>query len=93
MKFLILGATGMGGHLVATYLKERGHEVDGYSRNKFGNINSIIGDVRDIRFLSKCINNGYYDSVINLCGLLNNDCEEDKEGGNIYKWIFASLIS
>ena len=32
MRFLVLGASGMAGHTVSIYLKERGHHVAGFSR-------------------------------------------------------------
>ena len=34
MKFLVLGASGMAGHVIAIYLKEQGHDVIGFSRRK-----------------------------------------------------------
>ena len=34
MKFLVLGCNGMVGHVVSLYLKENGHDVIGYARNK-----------------------------------------------------------
>lgn len=78
MKFLVLGHTGMAGHLIATYLKEQGHEVDGYGRRAVIGIKTIIGDAMDTEYLEQVIRKGNYDVVVNCIGILNNDAEEHK---------------
>lgn len=78
MKFLVLGHTGMAGHLIATYLKEQGHEVEGYGRREVIGIKTIIGDAVDTEYLEKVIYKGNYDVVVNCIGILNNDAEEHK---------------
>ncbi len=79
MKFLILGVSGMAGHIIATYLKERKHEVVGYSRRKVLAIKCIQGDARDLLKLEKVIVNGNFDVVVNAIGVLNQFAETDKE--------------
>lgn len=78
MKFLILGASGMAGHTIAIYLKERGHEVVGLTRRPIKFCNNIIADVSDFEQLKKFINNDEYDFIINAVGLLNSDADENK---------------
>lgn len=78
MKILVLGATGMAGHTIAIYLKERGHEVTGFSRRQFKYCNTIIGDANDFVFLKKIIEENKYDAVINAIGILNQDAENKK---------------
>lgn len=77
MKFLVLGCNGMAGHMISLYLKEQGHEVTGYARQKSRFVNSITGDATNYDLLKKVIFEGYYDSVINCVGLLNQDAEND----------------
>ena len=41
MKFLVLGASGMAGHIICIYLKEQGHDVTGFSRREIPFVKSI----------------------------------------------------
>ncbi|MBK5484112.1 sugar nucleotide-binding protein [Peribacillus sp. TH16] len=78
MKFLVLGATGMAGHVIAIYLKDKGHEVTALTRRKFLYCKNIIADVTDLPLLKETIIKGEYDAVINCIGILNQDAEENK---------------
>lgn len=80
MRFLVLGASGMAGHVISIYLKEQGYDVTGYSRRVNPSIESIAGDVRDIKKLEQVIIRGHFDAVINAVGILNQFAEMDKEG-------------
>lgn len=79
MRFLVLGASGMAGHVISIYLNEQGHQVDGFSRRPIDYVNSINGDVRDTEKLKQLIEHGCYDAVINAVGVLNQFAEADKE--------------
>lgn len=77
MRFLVLGATGMAGHLVSVYLFERGHEVWGFSRRKAGFLErSLVGDAFDTDSLEKAISESRPEVVVNCIGLLNTDCDK-----------------
>ena len=78
MRVLILGATGMAGHVIAIYLKEQGHEVTALTRRDFPYCENIIADVTDLPVVTKIIKNGNYDAVINCIGILNEFAEENK---------------
>lgn len=78
MKILVLGATGMAGHTISIYLKERGHDVTAFSRRGFKYCNNINGNIIDFPFLNSIIEEGNYDGVINAIGILNNNAEENK---------------
>lgn len=80
MRFLILGCNGMAGHMIAIYLKEKGHNVTGYARKKSSYVNTIMGDVTDFAKVVETITNGKYDSVINCVGILNQFAEADHAG-------------
>lgn len=77
MKILVLGATGMAGHLIVLYFKEQGYEVTAFSRRPVPFCHGIIGDVRDLSFLRSVLISGEYDIVINCIGILNKNAEEN----------------
>lgn len=77
MKFLVIGCNGMAGHTISLYLKEQGHDVTGFAREKSRFINTIIGDVVEIELLKDVVLKGNYDSVINCVGILNQFAEND----------------
>lgn len=96
MKFLILGCNGMAGHMISLYLKEQGHNVDGFARSRSLIIDTIIGDVRDNGLLKDTIAGGGYDAVINCIGILNQYAENDHEAAvylNAYLPHFLSMIT
>jgi dTDP-4-dehydrorhamnose reductase len=77
MNILVLGATGMAGHTIALYFKEKGHNVVAYSRSSFPYCDNIVGDVFDKDRLIYVLQNVKYDVVINCIGILNNDAAEN----------------
>lgn len=77
MKILVLGATGMAGHTISLYFKEKGHDVVAYSRSSFGYCENIIGDVFDKYRLADVLVKGRFDAVINCIGILNNNAEDN----------------
>ena len=80
MRFLVLGASGMAGHTVSIYLKERGHHVVGFSRKRVSFLKEqVVGDARDEVLLAEAISEGEFDVVINCVGVLNQYAERDPE--------------
>lgn len=78
MRFLVLGCNGMAGHTISLYLKEQGHDVIGFAREKSKYVDSVVGDARNIDFITSIISDGKYDTVINCIGILNQFAEENK---------------
>lgn len=76
MKFLVLGATGMAGHMITCYLRENEHQVTTYSRTSFHDGEGVTGNIMDSSFLRKLIV-GDYDVVINCIGVLNEACDKE----------------
>lgn len=70
----------MAGHVISLYLKEQGHNVTGFAREKSRFVNTIVGDASDFDLLRTIIYTGAYDSVINCVGLLNQFAEKDHAG-------------
>lgn len=79
MKFLVLGCNGMAGHVISLYLKEKGHEVIGFAREKSKLVDNYLGDVRELEKIKNIIQEGHFDSVINCIGILNQFAENNKE--------------
>ncbi|WP_289058896.1 SDR family oxidoreductase [uncultured Mesotoga sp.] len=79
MKFLVLGAAGMAGHTISTYLSEKGHDVIGFDRVKGQHSKFVVGDARNVEFIRGIITQGRFDSVINCIGILNQFAEENRE--------------
>lgn len=78
MRILVLGSTGMAGHTITLYLQESGFDVTAFSRRPFNYCKNIIGDVTDFDYISKIINEGNYDAIINSVGILNQNAEDNK---------------
>lgn len=77
MKILVLGATGMAGHTISLYFKEKGHDVTAYSISPFPCCTNIIGNAFDTENFKNIISNGDYDAVINCIGILNQAADEN----------------
>lgn len=67
----------MAGHVISLYLKEHGHDVVGFARQKSRFIHTIVGDATDFILLRNAVVDGEYDSVINCVGFLNQFAESD----------------
>lgn len=77
MKILVLGATGMAGHTIALYFKERGNNVIAFSRTPFPYCDNIIGDIFDTEKIKSLLLDEDFDVVINCIGILNQDAENN----------------
>lgn len=78
MNILVLGASGMAGHMIATYLIEKNYQIFTLSGHKPYDSNTVILDVENIAQLVDYLNSHNFDIVINCIGLLIKECEENK---------------
>lgn len=78
MKFLVLGANGMAGHIISLFLKEKGHDVFGFDIRKPKYVEGVAGNALNTEFVRQLITDGNYDSVINCIGILNQFAEQNK---------------
>lgn len=78
MKFLVLGAGGMAGHIISVYLNEKGHDVTGFALNQLTFCKTEVGDAQDKHLLTDIIGKGKFDSVINCIGILNQFADRNK---------------
>ncbi len=93
MKFLVFGCNGMAGHLISLYLKEQGHEVLGFAREKSRFIDSVAGDAMDSCFIRELVGVNKFDSVINCIGLLNQFAENNKAGAVFLNSFFPHFLA
>ncbi|WP_071392696.1 SDR family oxidoreductase [Bacillus tuaregi] len=93
MNILVLGSTGMAGHIISIYLKEKGHNVTAFSRRRFKYCDNIIGDVTDFSFLKGIIVKGNYDVVINAIGILNKDADINKSAAILLNGYLPHYLS
>lgn len=78
MKILVLGASGMAGHIITLYFKEQGYDVTGFTRRPINYCKNIIGDAMNIADIKAALASDNYDIVINCIGILNQFAEENK---------------
>ena len=79
MRFLVLGASGMAGHVIALYLQEQGHKVVGFARRRVPEIEEfIVGDAREEKSLCNALDASNADMIVNAIGILNKDANANK---------------
>lgn len=93
MKFLVLGTSGMAGHMIGLYLKEKGHEVVGCSRKKVDFVDSCCCDARDTDKITALIEQGNYDAVVNCIGILNQFAEGNNEAAAYLNGYFPHFLA
>lgn len=79
MRVLVLGSSGMAGHMICLVLESLGYDVTGFARKDNGLIKTVTGDALQTEHLDKVISDGKYDAVINCIGILNSDAEHQKD--------------
>lgn len=77
MKYLVLGAGGMAGHMITHYLLEQGEEVEGLERRELSYCKTYNMDATHFDELQKIIEQNNYDIIINCIGLLNQNAEDN----------------
>lgn len=77
MNILVLGATGMAGHIISIYLSQIGYNVHTFSRSSFPFCYNIVGNICDNNDFLKKIDLNNYDVIINCIGILNQNAENN----------------
>lgn len=78
MKILVLGASGMAGHVITLYFKEQGYDVTGFTRRPVSYCKNVLGDAMNPQEIKNAIMGEDYDVVINAIGVLNQNAEDHK---------------
>lgn len=79
MSILVLGAGGMAGHVVTTYLREQGFEVETLSATHALDKQTHLIDVTDTKKFKAFLQTKTYDVVVNCIGLLVKPSDEHKD--------------
>lgn len=74
-KIVVLGITGMAGHVVKTYLDECNYDVYGAARSAVNTNKTISLDVSDFKKLEEWLDEVNPDVIVNCIGILNKDAE------------------
>jgi dTDP-4-dehydrorhamnose reductase len=78
-KVLVIGASGMAGHVVATHLGERGYEISTLAaHNKFNN-ETVLIDVTNRTVFEKYLDENSFDVIVNCAGMLVKASDERKD--------------
>ncbi len=93
MKFFVLGCNGMAGHTISLYLKEQGHTILGFDRQKSKYVDSVAGDAMNMGLIRNLITNGQYDAVINCIGILNQFADENKAQATFLNAYFPHFLA
>lgn len=78
MKLLILGASGMAGHMLVDYFQRQGKHQVFYTTRDTRNKGGLVLDASDISTAEKLMEIVRPDVIINAIGVLNHFAEEDK---------------
>lgn len=79
MKIMIIGSGGMLGHMVTTYLDEKGYDIVDVSKSKKCREQSILMDVTNIGAFSEFLSQNVFDAVVNCAALLPAMCTNVQE--------------
>lgn len=93
MKVLVLGISGMAGHVIALKLLEAGYEVIGLSRKPGKLCKSIACDASNLNEVRRHIESGDYDLVVNCVGVLNQEAEQNPSRAIILNSALPHLIA
>ncbi len=93
MRFLILGSSGMAGHIVSAYLGQQGHTVTGFARTSSPIRRTILGDASDSQKLRQVLHTEPFDCVINCIGVLNRAVDADISQGIYLNSLLPHLIA
>lgn len=76
---LVIGASGMAGHVIAHFLREANHTVDTLSGHNKMDDDTIILDVTNKEEFETFLDKNHYDIIINSIGLLVKHSEDRKD--------------
>jgi len=91
MNVLVLGSTGMAGHLIADYLFESGCEITTMNRRSTFMHRNIVVNFEDLEFFRK-FDYSAFDYVINCIGILNKNCDLNKSEAVFINSFFPHII-
>ena len=92
--YLIAGVNGMAGHVIAQYIKEKGHAVSGFARKKSPICRTITGDARNRNDMENLLDEAMRcDVVVNCIGILNKHVDAKLSDGIYLNSVFPHLLA
>lgn len=79
MKVLVLGGSGMAGHVISTYLREQDFDVETLSETRRLDSCTHLINVNDAALFSSFLTSSNYDIVINCIAILGKQCDERQD--------------
>ena len=79
MNILVLGASGMAGHVISLVLRENGFDVDTLSSKNLLDKDTVLIDVMNLKELQNFLERKKYEVVINCIGVLVKQSDERKD--------------
>ncbi len=79
MNILVIGATGMAGHVITTYLKEKQHKVSTLAHSHPYDEETVLMDITHTTELKNYLRTHEFDAVINCVGMLIQAAENHKD--------------
>lgn len=92
MKVLVLGASGMAGHVLTCSLMECGNEVTGFARKELSFCRTVCGDATDRKDLKRVLCDDEYDVVLNCIGVLNQAVDANPAAGIYLNSVLPHLL-
>jgi len=92
-RILVLGATGMAGHMITLYFKEQGYDVTVYSVTPFPYCKNIVGNAFETGNFKSMILQGEYDTIINCIGILNQAADQNRSAALYLNSYLPHLIA
>ncbi|MFD0673622.1 sugar nucleotide-binding protein [Cohnella sp. GCM10027633] len=92
MEVLVLGASGMAGHMITMHLQEQGHNVTGFARSSLPYCDTIVGNALSQESVRNALTSKPFDIVINGIGVLNKDVDRNVADGIYLNSYFPHYI-
>lgn len=93
MKILVLGSTGMLGHVVSFYLSfKKLYKVFNLSRKRSNQENSIICDIKNLDLLEKILEEIKPDIIINCIGILKEEANNNIDNAEFINSYFPNYL-
>jgi len=78
MKILVLGSSGMAGHMIADYLERENYDITRLSGKKKATRDTLILDITNKSSFEEFLRNDHFDVIINAIGILVKQSNDQK---------------
>ncbi len=92
MKIAILGAAGMAGHMIYSYLSEKGYDCEPYYHKNTDGENLLIFNAENENDILRLVFQNDYDCIINCIGILIKESEANPERAIRVNALFPKIL-